>query len=290
MPAPSLRQSGPCRTRGCGAIAPSARAFTLIELLVTIGITAVLLGMLMPAVRAAREQANRIECSSNLHQIGLAVAMYGSSYEDRLPETVYSRGQGLPSEMMSANVVVADPLPPGLGTEQIFQNEDGSRWDGLGILAGPMNYVLPRTLYCPSHHGEHTFERYAPAWSAGGQQKISVNYQYCGDIDRTRGTVRRLWMNPARRSWPMACATSRTSTTPAAAARCMPMAPQAGGTTSAPSWSRPVIRSCWAVISSLPGTTTSGLICRGVEPWRGRFRARRGAQRRSREHDTVFSR
>ncbi len=196
MPAPSLRQSGPCRTRGCGAIAPSARAFTLIELLVTIGITAVLLGMLMPAVRAAREQANRIECSSNLHQIGLAVAMYGSSYEDRLPETVYSRGQGLPSEMMSANVVVADPLPPGLGTEQIFQNEDGSRWDGLGILAGPMNYVLPRTLYCPSHHGEHTFERYAPAWSAGGQNKISINYQYCGDIDHARGTVRRLWMNP----------------------------------------------------------------------------------------------
>lgn len=196
MPAPSLRQSGPCRTRGCGAIAPPARAFTLIELLVTIGITAMLLGMLMPAVRAAREQANRIECSSNLHQIGLAVAMYGSSNDDRLPETVYARGQGLPSEMMSANVVIADPLPPGLGTEQIFQNEEGSRWDGLGILAGPMNYVLPRTLYCPSHHGEHTFERYAPAWSAGGQQKIRINYQYCGDIDHSRGTVRRLWMNP----------------------------------------------------------------------------------------------
>jgi len=196
MPAPSLRQSGPFRTRECGAIALRARAFTLIELLVTIGITAVLLGMLMPAVRAAREQANRIECSANLHQIGLAVAMYGSSYEDRLPETVYSRGPGLLSEMMSANIVIADPLPPGLGAEQIFENEEGSRWDGLGILAGPMNYVLPRTLYCPSHHGEHTFERYAPAWSAGGQQKICINYQYCGDIDQARGTVRRLWMNP----------------------------------------------------------------------------------------------
>jgi|GEM_PF-1077168 len=196
MPAPSLRQSGPCRSRGCGAIALRTRAFTLIELLVTIGITAVLLGMLMPAVRAAREQANRIECSSNLHQIGLAVAMYGSSYEDRLPETVYSRGSGLPSEMMAANVVIADPMPPGIGAGQIFENEEGSRWDGLGILAGPMNYVLPRTLYCPSHHGEHTFERYAPAWSAGGQNKISINYQYCGDIDRARGTVRRLWMNP----------------------------------------------------------------------------------------------
>lgn len=196
MPEPSLRQSGPCRNRGCGAVAPRARAFTLIELLVTIGIAALLLGLLMPAVRAAREQANRIECGSNLHQIGLAVAMYGSSNDDRLPETIYSRGQGLPSEMMSANVVIADPLPPWLGAEQIFDGEATSRWDGLGILAGPMNYVLPRTLYCPSHHGEHTYERYEPAWNSGGQQKLIINYQYCGDIDHARGTVRRLWMDP----------------------------------------------------------------------------------------------
>lgn len=195
MPAPSLRQSGPCRSRGRGTD-PSARAFTLFELLVTMGITALLLGMLMPAVRAAREQARRIECSANLHQIGLAVTMYGSSYEDRLPESVYSRGQGLPSEMMAANVVISDPLPPGLGSEQIFQNEEGSRWDGLGILAGPMNYILPRNLYCPSHHGEHDYERYEPAWNAGGQEKIAINYHYCGDTDRVRGTVRRLWMNP----------------------------------------------------------------------------------------------
>lgn len=196
MPAPSLRQSGPCRTRGYGAIAPSATAFTLIELLVTLGITMLLLGLLMPAVRAAREQANRIECSSNLHQIGLGIAMYGSSNDDRLPETVYARGAGLPSEMIAANVVMADPLPPGLGAEQVFQNEEGWRWDGLGILAGRLNYVAPRTLYCPSHHGEHTFERYEQAWNAGGQLKIVLNYHYCGDIDRERGTHRKLWMNP----------------------------------------------------------------------------------------------
>lgn len=196
MPAPSLRQSGPCGHRGSGADAPLARAFTLIELLVTLGITAVLLGLLMPAVRAAREQANRIECSSNLHQIGLAVAMYGSSNDERLPDTVFARGAGLPSEMMAANAVISDPLPPGLGAEQVFENEDGSRWDGLGILAGPMQYVAPRTLYCPSHHGEHTFERYESAWSSGGSQKIAINYQYSGDIDRRRGTVRRLWSDP----------------------------------------------------------------------------------------------
>jgi hypothetical protein len=165
-------------------------------LLVTLGITGVLLGTLMPAVRAAREQANRIECSSNLHQIGLAIAMHGSSNDERLPETIYSRGQSLPAEMMAANVVISDPLPIGLGSEQIFENEEGSRWDGLGLLAGPKNYILPRTLYCPSHHGEHTFERYEAAWNGGGHEKIAINYQYCGHMDTARGTARKLWLNP----------------------------------------------------------------------------------------------
>ncbi len=67
------------------------QGFTLVELLVVIGIIALLISILLPALNSARERAQRIKCGSNLRQIGVSLNLYNTDNRT-FPRTAYFNG------------------------------------------------------------------------------------------------------------------------------------------------------------------------------------------------------
>ena len=68
------------------------QAFTLIEILVVISIVVLLMGISVPTLSRARENAKRTKCLSNVRQLGIALQLYTESHEGRVPPRDYDAG------------------------------------------------------------------------------------------------------------------------------------------------------------------------------------------------------
>ncbi len=113
-------------------------AFTLVELLVVIGIIAVLVAMLLPALNRARSAANRTVCMSNLRQVGVMVQLYANNYQDKMPLGWWSGTQ-----FWAGYIIAADTSAWGVSFPL---------WGKL-YSAGLVR-DQPRVWYCPSQRDE----------------------------------------------------------------------------------------------------------------------------------------
>lgn len=119
---------------------PRRRALTLIELLVVLGIIAVLIGLLLPAVMSVREVALRLQSKHNLKQIVLAMHHLAANHDGRLPD--YNGGE--PGTINPGDSVFWSLLPyteQGQTYKSDFRRRDGTARIRLYVSPADLNYA-----------------------------------------------------------------------------------------------------------------------------------------------------
>jgi prepilin-type N-terminal cleavage/methylation domain-containing protein len=163
------------------------RAFTLIELLVVISIISILIGLLLPALGSARENARQLKCLTNLKGLGVGINLYLEDAKGMFPSVLIQGGQGDPTLLDALADYVDAPAP---------------RKDADGV-----HFIVADPYLCPSDNGDHENGQFETVWSVNG-----TSYDYLPglfmiaaegflfDKDRAQFAVTRAYQ--ADRAWP----------------------------------------------------------------------------------------
>jgi prepilin-type N-terminal cleavage/methylation domain-containing protein/prepilin-type processing-associated H-X9-DG protein len=134
---------------------PVRSAFTLVELLVVIGIIAILIAILLPALQAARRQANTVKCLAQMRQFGTVFLIYANDNQGYYPMSFHSYAPSGDSFGAPAGRIRAKRWPDFIG--KYLNNGRPVNWDGTGVANASQDTVTSikseRSIFwgCPSY-------------------------------------------------------------------------------------------------------------------------------------------